>query len=190
MSIDLAQTPTLQAVATADEHSLIADLEQRVAAAAAQAAAQPEVIAAEENERSAAQRLSQLARAERSLTGQAKEIAERIASVRESALDILIESAAGGAKLDFKREIARTGGARTCRKASGTFARSRERRSCSSRRYVKRGVRRAGRAGRGTSQAGRCDCRERGQAGEDVRTSALVHPWNDARKREDHEVEI
>jgi hypothetical protein len=102
MSIDLAQTPTLQAVATADERSLIADLEQRVAAAAAQAASLPEVIAAEENERIAAQRLAQLTRAERALNGHAKETAERIAQVRERALDALIESAAGGAKVDFK----------------------------------------------------------------------------------------
>ena len=102
MIIDLAQTPTLQAVATADERSLIADLEQRVGAAAAQAASLPAVIAAEENERAAARRLAELTRAERGLNAEAKDIAERTARVRESALDALIESAAAGEKLDFK----------------------------------------------------------------------------------------
>lgn len=102
MSIDLAQTPTLQAVATADERSLVADLEQRVEAAGRQAASQPEVIAAEERQRAAAERLARLTRAERSLNGHAKEIAQRTAEVRENAFDALIESAAGGGKLDFK----------------------------------------------------------------------------------------
>jgi hypothetical protein len=102
MRIDLAQTPTLQAVSTADERHLIADLEQRVATAAAQAAAQPETIAAEESERIAAERMAHLTRAERALNGHAKEIGERIAQVRENALDALIESAAVDAKIDFK----------------------------------------------------------------------------------------
>jgi hypothetical protein len=102
MSIDLSQTPTLQAVATADEQSLVADLEQRVDTAAAQAASRPEVVAAEERERSAAERLAKLTRAERGLNAQAKEIAERTAGVRESALDGLIESAGSGEKPDFK----------------------------------------------------------------------------------------
>ena len=64
MSIDLAQTPTIQAVATADESSLVVDLEQRAAAAVRQAESQPEVIAADESERKAAQRLAELTRAE------------------------------------------------------------------------------------------------------------------------------
>ena len=34
MSFDIARTPTLQAVATADEHRLVQDLQQRVKAAA------------------------------------------------------------------------------------------------------------------------------------------------------------
>ena len=102
MSIDLAQTPTIQAVATDDERSLVADLEERVEVSVRQAASQPEVIAAEENERAAAQRLAKLTRAERALNGHAREIAERTAGVREGTLDALIESAGGSEKLDFK----------------------------------------------------------------------------------------
>jgi hypothetical protein len=102
MSIDLAQTPTIQAVATADESSLIADLEQRVAAAVRQAESQPEVIAAEENERTAARRLAGLGRAERSLNAHAKLVTERTNVVREGALDSLIGSAGDTGKLDFK----------------------------------------------------------------------------------------
>jgi hypothetical protein len=102
MSIDLAQTPTLQAVATGDERALVEDLEQRVEAAVRQAAAQPEVIAAEENERAAEERLAKLTRAERALNGHALQISERTAAAREAALDALIASAAIGEKLDYK----------------------------------------------------------------------------------------
>jgi hypothetical protein len=102
MSIDLAQTPTIQAVATDDERSLVADLEQRVEGAVRQATSQPEVIAAEEKERAAAQRLARLTRAERALNAHAKEIAERTTAVREDAFDALIEAASASEKLDFK----------------------------------------------------------------------------------------
>jgi len=102
MSIDLAQTPTIHAVSTADEHTLVADLEQRVDASVRQAASQPEVIAAEENERAAAQHLARLTRAERALNVHAREITERTVAVRERALDSLIESASASEKLDFK----------------------------------------------------------------------------------------
>ena len=102
MSIDLAQTPTIQAVATADESSLVADLEQRVATAVRQAESQPEVVTAAENQHKTAQRLAALSRAQRALNGHAKVITERTGAVREHALDSLIASAADGGKLDFK----------------------------------------------------------------------------------------
>lgn len=102
MSIDLAQTPQIQAVASADERILIADLEQRVAAAVQQAETQAEVLAANQSERKAAQRLTELMRAERALNGHAKAITERTAAVREDALDALTASAAASEKLDFK----------------------------------------------------------------------------------------
>jgi hypothetical protein len=102
MSIDLSQTPTLQAVATADEQSLIADLEQRIETSSRQAASLPEVLKAEENERAAAERLAKLTRAERGLNALAKEITERMAQMRDGVLDGLIESAADEAKVDYK----------------------------------------------------------------------------------------
>ncbi|HEV2199460.1 MAG TPA: hypothetical protein VGR73_06550 [Bryobacteraceae bacterium] len=102
MSIDLAQTPTLQAVATGDERVLEKDLQQRVDAAAQQAASRPEVIAAEESEQEAAEKLARLMRAERALNGHARQIAVRSAEVREAALDTLIESAALSEKPDYK----------------------------------------------------------------------------------------
>jgi len=102
MSIDLVQTPTIQAVATADEPSLLADLEQRVEAAVRQAASQPEVMAAEQRERAAGERVAQLTRAERALNGHAHEIVQRTNKVREEALDVLIATAGASEKLDFK----------------------------------------------------------------------------------------
>jgi hypothetical protein len=60
------------------------------------------VIAAAANERKAAQRLAELARAERSLNAHAKLVTERTSAVRESALDSLIGSAGATGKLDFK----------------------------------------------------------------------------------------
>jgi hypothetical protein len=102
MSIDLAQTPTLQAVATGDERALVEDLEQRVETAVRKALSQPDVIAAEENERAGAERLAKLTRAERTLNGHARQIAERTAEACEAALDALIEAAAIGEKLDYK----------------------------------------------------------------------------------------
>jgi hypothetical protein len=101
-SIDLAETPTLQAVTTSDERRLEKDLQQRVEAAVQQAGAQPEVIAAEQSERGAAEHLSRLTRAERALNGHARQIAGRSAEVREAALDTLIESAASSEKPDYK----------------------------------------------------------------------------------------
>lgn len=102
MSIDLAETPTLQAVATGDERALEKDLQQRVDAAVQQAGSQPEVIAAEQSERRAEEHLSKLTRAERALNGHARQTAERSADVREAALDTLIESAASSEKPDYK----------------------------------------------------------------------------------------
>jgi len=60
------------------------------------------VLAAEENENAAAERLAKLTRAERGLNAQAKEIAEKMAQTRAGVLEGLIESAGENAKLDFK----------------------------------------------------------------------------------------
>jgi hypothetical protein len=102
MSFDIAQTPTLQAVATLDQELLVEDLQQRVETAARQAGELLEVVAANAEERRAADRLAQLRKAERVLSHFAKESGDRLADMRQRSLDALIESASGTEKLDFK----------------------------------------------------------------------------------------
>ena len=102
MSFDIAETPTLQAVTTLDQDRLAEDLQQRVEESVLQAAKQPEVVAAADAQRQAEHSLGQLQRAERALSQYTKETGEKLAAMRESALDAIIQSAAGGGKLDFK----------------------------------------------------------------------------------------
>jgi len=102
MSFDIVRTPTLQAVATGHERLLVEDLLQRVEAAARLTGESPEVLAADEAQRRAESHLEQLQKAERALNRFAKEAGEKLAAVRESALDAIIRSAAVGEKLDFK----------------------------------------------------------------------------------------
>ena len=102
MSFDIARTPTLHAVASGDEHQLVADLQQRVEAAARQAEEMPAVVEAAEGQRQAEQHLAKLQKAERALNQFAKETGEKLAVMRETALDAVIQSAANADKLDFK----------------------------------------------------------------------------------------
>ena len=102
MDFDLARTPTLQAVATADERQLVEDLQQRVEAAAREADELPEVVAAGEAHQRAEEHLAHLQRAERALNAAAKEAGEKLATLRENALDGMIRAAGNGEKLDFK----------------------------------------------------------------------------------------
>lgn len=102
MDFDLARTPTLQAVATADEQRLVEDLQQRVEAAAREAEELPEVVAAVEAHSRAEEHLAQLQRAERALNAFAKEAGEKLGTLREGALDGMIRCAGNGEKLDFK----------------------------------------------------------------------------------------
>ena len=102
MDFDLARTPTLQAVATADERRLVEDLQQRVDAAARETDEIPEVAAAAEAHHRAEQHLAQLQRAERALNAAAKEAGEKLVALRESALDGMIRCAGNGEKLDYK----------------------------------------------------------------------------------------
>jgi hypothetical protein len=103
MRFDLAQTPTLQAVATADERLLADDLRQRSAEAIAQAEQQPEVAEAAEAHRQAGQRLQQLQTAERSLHQHAKESRELTAGISRAAVEGIIEAAAVGKNLEFRK---------------------------------------------------------------------------------------
>ena len=111
MSFDIARTPTLHAVATGDEQQLVEDLQQRVEAAARQAEEMPAVVEAAEAQRQAEQHLASLQKAERALNQFAKETGEKLAAMRETALDAVIQSAANADKLDFKG-AQRTGHAR------------------------------------------------------------------------------
>ena len=103
MSFFLAETPTLEAVATEDEQLLAQDLKARVEEAVQQAEGQPEVAEAADAEQTARNRLDRLRAAERALSRQAKESRERIADLAEKALEILVEAGASGKKLEFKK---------------------------------------------------------------------------------------
>jgi len=102
MSFDIAQTPMLQAVAVEDQSQLVADLQQRVDAAVAQAELQEQVLAAVEVSAQSQQHLQKLRTAERALHSYARQIAEKTAATRETALDALIEAMSEGAKPEPK----------------------------------------------------------------------------------------
>jgi len=103
MSFELSQTPTLEAVSTDDEKRLAQEIQARVTEATAQAEAQPQVAAAIEASVNAAAQLAKLRGAERSLHQFAKEARERMEHVGQAALEALVESAASGAKHDWKK---------------------------------------------------------------------------------------
>jgi hypothetical protein len=103
MSFELSQTPTLEAVSTGDEKLLAQDMQARVAEATSQVEAQPHVAAAIEASAAAAAQLAKLRGAERALHQLAKEAREKLEHAGQVALDALVESAATGAKHDWKQ---------------------------------------------------------------------------------------
>jgi hypothetical protein len=103
MSFYLAETPTLEAVATEDERVLAQDLQTRVAEAVQQAESQTSVCEAAGAQQQAQDRLERLRTAERALIGHAKAARERIVELSEKALENLVEAAASGKKLEFKK---------------------------------------------------------------------------------------
>jgi hypothetical protein len=102
MSFDIARTPTLHAVATGDEQRLVEDLQERVESAIRHAAETTAVVEAVSAQRRAEQRFLSLQKAERALNQFVKSAGEKLSVMREAVLDSVIESAAGGDKLDFK----------------------------------------------------------------------------------------
>ena len=96
MSFYLAETPTLEAVATEDERALSQDLQARVAEAVQQAESQAPVCEAAGAQQAAQDRLERLRTAERALNRHAKELRERVAETSEKALESLVEAAASG----------------------------------------------------------------------------------------------
>lgn len=103
MSFYLAETPTLEAVATENEQVLKQDLQTRVMDAVQQAESHPAVREAAAAQQHAEVRLDRLRAAERALSRHAKESRERIAEVSEKALENLVDAAAAGKKLEFKK---------------------------------------------------------------------------------------
>jgi hypothetical protein len=103
MSFDLAKTPTLEAVATADEHALAEDLHKRVEELIAQAGERPDCVESRETQRAAEERLAKLRKAERTLAAHAKESRDAMAAAETAALEAVIESASGKAKIDFRK---------------------------------------------------------------------------------------
>src|SRR5690349_10151947 len=99
MSFYLAETPTLEAVATEDERALAQDLQARVAEAVQQAESQTLVREAAGAQQQAQDRLDQLRTAERALIGHAKAAREKIVELSERALENLVEAAASGKRL-------------------------------------------------------------------------------------------
>ncbi len=103
MSFDLSKTPTLEAVATQDEHALAADLHKRVDEAVAAAEARKDVVAACAAQRNLEERLARLRRAERAISAYAKESRDQIAASEHAALEAVVESACAEKKIDFRK---------------------------------------------------------------------------------------
>lgn len=100
-SFDIARTPTLEAVATADEQVLARDLQARVAELLKTAEEHPEAAEAADSQRIAAERLDKLRAAQRALNQFAKEARERLAKNSQLVIDTVIESTAEKGKPDF-----------------------------------------------------------------------------------------
>jgi hypothetical protein len=103
MSFNIVQTPTLQAVAMQDEKRLADHLQKRVDEAIGQAEAQPGVERAAAAHGAAAERLKRLQKAERVLNAHAKASRELMTASGPGVLDAIVEAAAAGGKLDFKK---------------------------------------------------------------------------------------
>ena len=103
MSFDLARTPTLEAVATKDQHALAQDLQKRAEESIASAEARPDVVEAREAQHKADDRLARLRKAERALSGYARDSREQMATAESAAIETIVESAASKTKIDFKK---------------------------------------------------------------------------------------
>jgi len=102
MGFDLAKTPTLEAVVTADEQALAQDLQRRAEELIAAADERPECREAAEAQCECEERLARLRKAERALSAYAKESREQMAAAEAAALEAAVESAAGKGNIDFR----------------------------------------------------------------------------------------
>ena len=101
MGFDIAKTPTVEAVATADAQALAEDLKKRVAEALAAVEERAEVAEAVERHKTAQDRLEKLRVAQRVLNGHAKDARERLARASDATIDGLVDSSAAKGKPDF-----------------------------------------------------------------------------------------
>ncbi|MBZ5601801.1 MAG: hypothetical protein LAO79_05795 [Acidobacteriia bacterium] len=104
--LNLAKTPTLEAVATGDEKALAADLRKRVEEAIQAAESQKEVVEARESQAAAERKLGSFKNAERWLSDFAKAALAQAAIAAEAALNAWIASAAVGEKPEYKKAAA------------------------------------------------------------------------------------
>jgi hypothetical protein len=103
MSFDISKTPTLEAVANADERVLAQDLQKRVTNALSGAEQNPAVIEAVDAYRTAAERLESLRTSQRALNQYAKDARERLNRATQLMTDAIVESAATKGKPEFAK---------------------------------------------------------------------------------------
>jgi len=103
MSFDLARTPTLEAVSTKDQQALTQDLQKRAEESIAAARMRPGVVETREAQQRAEERLARLRKAERALSGYARDSREQMAAAETAAIEAMVESAASKSKIDFKK---------------------------------------------------------------------------------------
>jgi hypothetical protein len=103
MSFDISKTPTLEAVANADEQVLAHDLQQRVAEALSAAEQNPDVAAAAQEHRTAAERLENLRTSQRTLNQYAKDARERLSKATQTMIDSIVESSVAKGKPEFAK---------------------------------------------------------------------------------------
>jgi hypothetical protein len=103
MSFDLAKTPTLEAVATADGQALAQDVRRRAEEAIAMAEARADVVEACAAQRDLEERLARLRKTERALTAYSKRLREQAAAAEQAAMDAIIESTGEEKKFDFRK---------------------------------------------------------------------------------------
>lgn len=103
MRFDVAQTPTLEAVAIQDGQELSNDLRKRADESIELAVLQPEVAEAVGAQLSSEEYLRRLQKAERVLSQRARELRDQLLASRQAALDALIESATLSSEPDFTK---------------------------------------------------------------------------------------
>ncbi len=103
MSFDISKTPTLEAVANADEHVLAQDLQKRVTEALSAADQNAEVVQAVEAHRTAAERLENLRTSQHAVNQYAKDARERLNNATQTMIHGIVESAALKGKPEFAK---------------------------------------------------------------------------------------